>query len=89
MKTIVNRTRRPLKIQLQGGKVLHLGPGKTGQVSDQTTERVSFRKLVKDGDIEVQGEGEATMDPSGASQTLSESTHGHHQTTVVHPKGNR
>ena len=89
MKTIRNRTMRPLKIQLPGGKVLHLGPGKTGQVSDQTTERPSFMKLVKDGDIEVQGEGGATIDQAGMSSTPSESTHGHQPTTVVHPKGNR
>ena len=89
MKTIRNRTRRPLKIQLQAGKVLHLGPGKTGQVSDQTTERPSFIKLLKDGDIEVQGEGEAAMDQSGRPTSPGESTHGHNPTTAVHPKGNR
>ncbi len=89
MKTIRNRTIRPLKIQLPGGKVLHLGPGKTGQVSDQTTERPSFIKLVKAGDVEVQGEGEATIEQSGGSALPDESTHGHHPTTVVHPKGNR
>ena len=89
MKTIVNRTRRPLKIQLFGGKVLHLGPGRTGQVADQTTERDSFKKLVKAGDIEVLGEGEVAVDQGGPSSTPNESTHGHHPKTVVHPKGNR
>jgi hypothetical protein len=89
MKTIVNRTRRPLKIQLVGSKVLHLGPGKTGQVADQATERDSFQKLVASGDIEVLGEGEAATQQAGSSAVPNESTHGHQPTTVVHPKGNR
>ena len=89
MRTIVNRTRRPLKIQLHGGKVLHLGPGKTGQVSDPTVERDSFRKLVDAGDIELLGEGETTSQQAGSSAVPGGSTHGHQPTTGVRPKGNR
>jgi hypothetical protein len=89
MRTIVNRTRRPLKIQLPGGKVLHLGPGKTGQVADPTIERESFRKRVDAGEIEVLGDGETATQQAGSPAIPGESTHGHQPTTVVHPKGNR
>ena len=89
MRTIVNRTRRPLKIQLQGGKVLHLGPGKTGQVSDPTVERDSFRKLVDAGEVEVLGEGETASQQGGSSTVPGESTQGHQPSTGVRPKGNR
>lgn len=89
MKTVVNRSRTPIKIHLPGGKTLHLGPGKTGQVSDAACARPSFEKLVKNGEIEVVGEGEAGMSSAEGSPNVQESTHGHHPTTVVMPKGNR
>jgi len=89
MKTVVNRSRTPIKIHLPGGKTLHLGPGRTGQVSDAACERPSFVKLVKAGEIEVVGEGEAAASISEASPHVQESTHGHHPKTVVMPKGDR
>lgn len=57
MKTILNKTRKPIKIRLPGGKLLHLGPAKTGQVSDQASELPSFQKLLKKKQIEILGEG--------------------------------
>jgi hypothetical protein len=89
MKTVVNRGRTPIKIHLPGGKTLHLGPGKTGQVSDAACERPAFVKLVKSGEIEVVGEGEAGVSSAEGTPSVQESTHGHHPTTVVMPKGNR
>jgi hypothetical protein len=88
MKTIRNKTHRPIKIRLPGGKLLHLGPAKTGQVSDQASELASFRKHVEDGEIEILGEGESGS-ATGSNQVVQESTHGHAQPTVVLPKGNR
>ena len=38
MKTILNKTMRPIKVPLSGGKVLYLGPSRTGQVADRATE---------------------------------------------------
>jgi hypothetical protein len=89
MKTIKNLTSRPLKIRLGGGKTLHLGPWKTGQVSDAAAADASVRKLVDGGEVEIVGEGAAAAgEPSGPSG-VQESTHGHRQSTVVRPKGNR
>lgn len=88
MKLVRNRTRRPLKIRLPGGKVLHLGPLKTGQVADDAVDQRSIRELLEADEIEIVGEGqvETAADTAPSPRT---STHGHHQPTVVMPKGNR
>ena len=54
LKTIVNKTRKPLRIQLHGGKTLHLGPGKTGQIADDAADEPSVKRLVKAKEIEIQ-----------------------------------
>ncbi len=89
MKTVVNKTRKPLKIHLPGGKTLHLGPMKCGQISDQAAEEDSVRKLVKAGEIDILGEGAQAPAAGGAAGSVHEATHGHPPTTVVLPKGNR
>jgi len=89
MKEIVNKTTRPVRVPLPGGKFLHLSPAKTGQVSDQATQLPSFRKLLDDGTIELVGDGSRSVDGSQGSGPHHSSTHGHPPTTVVHPKGNR
>ena len=39
MKTIINKTGRPLKITLSQGRVLRLGPRKEGQIATPDAER--------------------------------------------------
>ena len=89
MKQIVNKTQRPIRVPLPGGKSLFLGPAKAGQVSDQAVQAPSFQKLVKSGTIELVGEGNRSMEGSQGPATPGTSTQGHKQTTVVMPKGNR
>ena len=89
MLTIRNKTVRPIQVHAFGGKTLHLGPGKTGEVSDQTSEMPSFRKLVDDGVIEIVGGPGQASERGAAENAPHESTHGHPQPTVVMPKGNR
>ena len=89
MKNITNKTPRPIKIPLSGGKFLHLGPLKTGQISEADAERPALKRLVKAGEIEILGEGEH---PAGGPDRVGpphESTHGHPQSTLIRPKGNR
>ena len=89
MKTIQNKTARPLRLSLPGGKTLHLGPGKTGQISDKALERESTRKLLDAGEIEiVSGDGPVPATEDGAGGAHG-STHGHRQTRGVMPKGDR
>ncbi len=90
MKTIVNKTHKPLRIQLHGGKVLHLGPARTGQISDEASQEPAIQRLVKAGEIEIQGEGAQHPGAAGEQGAAHEAPHGgHHPTTVVLPKGDR
>ncbi len=89
MKTVQNKTRRPLRVPLPRGKSLHLGPGKTGQVSAEATDHPAFKKLVEAGELEVLGDGATATGRAGATPGGQESTHGHPQTKIVMPKGNR
>ncbi|MGH7412452.1 MAG: hypothetical protein ACREJ6_15530 [Candidatus Methylomirabilis sp.] len=89
MKTIVNKTRRPLKIRLPGGKTLHLGPLRSGQISDHAVDDDTIQRLVKAGEIEIAGEAGPGHAAGGSVGSVPEATHGHPPTTVVLPKGNR
>jgi len=89
MKTIRNKTAAPLRIPLPGGKTLHLAPAKTGQVADKAVEHPGMRKLLEDGKIEIIGEGASGQRATAEGSTVPTSTHGHHPTTVVMPKGDR
>ena len=53
MKTIVNKTRRPLKIKLAQGRVLRLGPAKEGQIATHDVERESVQKMIEAGEVDV------------------------------------
>ena len=47
MKTILNKTRRPLKIQLARGRVLRLGPDKEGQIATNDAEQETLQKMIE------------------------------------------
>ena len=89
MKEIRNKTQAPLRIPLPGGKVLHLGPNKTGQIADHAATAPGIVKLVKGGQIEIIGEGEHVSGAAEKGHASPQSTHGHAPTSVVRPKGDR
>lgn len=89
MLTIRNKTLQPLRLHLPGGKVLHLGVAKTGQVSDDAREEASFKALLEAGKIEIVGESHHPMGGGGSGNAPHASTHGHGPTSVVRPKGDR
>lgn len=78
MKTVVNKTRAPLRVPLPRGKSLHLGPNKSGQIADGAEEHAAVKKLVKAGKIEIFDGGAA---PTGVGDAPApaphEATHGH------------
>jgi len=74
MRTIRNCTAKPLKVRLRGGKVLHLGPGKTGQISDPDLERPAVKKMIEAGEIEALGTDQHP-DEIGGDSPPPESTH--------------
>jgi hypothetical protein len=53
MTAVSNKTQQPLSVPLPGGKTLHLGPGKTGQISAKAAEDLRLKKLVDAGKIEL------------------------------------
>lgn len=94
MKTVVNKTRRPLRVPLPGGKVLHLGPSKTGQIADGAAEHAALRRMIEAGEIVIQGEGGADAGAEGGGgapgdAVLGDSTHGKQKSSVMHRRGNR
>ncbi len=54
---ILNKTKRPLRIPLPGGKQLHLGPGKTGQISPKSADHPALKQLIDQGEVELVGGG--------------------------------
>lgn len=89
MKTIVNKTHRPIQVPLPGGKVLHLGPAKTGQVAANALDHAPFARLVEDGTLALQGEGGPPPVEHGDGPAAHESTHGHHPPTSTRARGDR
>ena len=67
MKSIANKTQKPLSVPLPRGKTLHLGPGKTGQISSEAAEHPPLAKLVHAGEIEVFDDGPASTGEPGAA----------------------
>jgi len=54
---ITNKTTKPIKGPLPGGKKLFLAPGKTGQVTPRALEHPPLVKLIEAGDLESTGGG--------------------------------
>ncbi len=59
MKTIKNKTNRPIRVPLPRGKFLHLGPTKSGQITTEAVEYAGLKKLVEAGEIEILEDGAA------------------------------
>ena len=89
MKTIVNTTPSPVRVPLPRGKVLHLGPLKSGQVSHKDLDHEPLKKLIESGQIEVQGDGPGVEATHEHSRGPSVRTRGHHPATVSPVKGDR
>jgi hypothetical protein len=90
VKTIRNKTFKPLKITFSGGKVLHLGPGRSGQVPDSALEQKSIQALVKAATIEILDAGPSHV--AGADTTSGgphEVTRGHRPAMTGPTKGQR
>jgi hypothetical protein len=78
VKTISNKTHRPLSVPLPRGKVLHLGPGRTGQIASEAAEHPPLKRLVEAGEIEILGEGHVGPAAGGAAGKVTRSeVHGH------------
>ncbi len=89
MKTIENKSHRPIKVPLPQGKFLHLGPGKKGQVADHAEEHPGFKLLLESGDIAIIEVGGRPVGPSDGEGSVHPSPHGHAPRTSVSTRGDR
>ncbi len=60
---IINKTKRPLRIPLPGGKKLHLNPGGKGQIAAAAADHPPLKELVDAGEVELVNTGRSR--PSG------------------------
>ncbi len=88
MRTVLNKTHRPLRIRLSKG-VLHLGPGKEGQISNADEERESVQKLVSAGEIEVLGQGSSSGTGGAAGVPGRRKMRGHRPGHSLKRQGDR
>ena len=78
IQTVINKTRRPIKISLPRGKTLYLGPSGQGQVHDDTLERPAFKKLIESGDVELLAEGgSSSTTADGGTSNVRQTSQGH------------
>jgi hypothetical protein len=89
MKTIRNTTTGPLRVPLPRGKVLHLGPRKTGEIATAAADHPPLKKLVEEGKIEILGEGEHHHQGQAQGPSGQISSHGHAGGVTTHHRGER
>ena len=89
MTVIRNTTRAPLRVPLGGGRVLHLGPGKSGSVADDAPQRAAIARMIKARKLEVVGTEDAPVGAVAGGGTPREFAHGHAHAMRIFPKGNR
>lgn len=53
MKTVTNKTKKPLRVSLPGGKTLFLGVAQRAPLRDDALNHPAVKKLLEAGDIEV------------------------------------
>jgi len=70
MAAVTNKTGKPLGVPLPRGRILHLGPRKSGQISSHDLEHPAVKKLVDAGAIEIDTEA------FGSSSGYGGGTHG-------------
>ena len=53
MKTVTNKTKKPLRLNLPGGKTLFLGVTQRAPLRDDALDHPAVKKLLEEGAIEV------------------------------------
>jgi len=89
MATIKNKTKRPLRVPLPQGKTLHLGPGKSGQVTAKALQHAPLAKLVEAGDLEIEDEGKGSLGGAHGGQAGLSASEGHEAGGGIHHGGDR
>jgi len=87
LKSIQNKTHRPLRIHLPQGKTMHLGPNQTGQISPHAVDHPPIVKLVEAGEIEIFDAADPAL--STKQGPIPSSRQGHPAVTGRHTTGDR
>ena len=87
--TVRNKTPKPLSVPLPRGKVLHLGPLKSGQIASNDTEHPGVKALVESGALEIVGTGPGQAAGGGAETRGRPSTEAHTSGTGTRRSGDR
>ncbi|TNF73788.1 MAG: hypothetical protein EP299_07735 [Acidobacteria bacterium] len=62
MKIVTNKTNEPIRVPLPRGKVLHLGPHKSGKIDHHDADHPPLKRLIEDKSIEVEDDRPAGAD---------------------------
>lgn len=89
MKTITNKTRKPLRIRLPGDKTLFLGATKHAEVRDEALEHPPVKKLIEAGDIDVFDGGPRHSRRGDGSVSHNHGSEGHSPGRVSLKSGDR
>lgn len=65
--TVTNTTHKPLSVPLPRGKVLHLGPGKSGEIASNAMDHPPLKALIASGALEVAGQGSRPASAPGGA----------------------
>jgi hypothetical protein len=88
MKTIKNKTNRPLRVPLPRGKTVHLGPAKSGQITSEAAEYAGLKKMIEAGDLELFDE-ESGPEGAGGAGLRGHAAQGHGAGGVNRRSGDR
>ena len=89
MATITNKTFKPLSVSLPGGKKLHLGPLKSGEISPKAVDHPAVQKLVEAGEIEIEDSRQSPRHSGGGGGSAKTSSGGQGHGTGIRKTGDR
>ncbi|MBK7152446.1 MAG: hypothetical protein IPL19_32585 [Sandaracinaceae bacterium] len=70
MKSLLNKTPKPMRLSLPGGKTLFLGGTRQANVREDALEHPPIKKLIEAGTLEVV-EGASTKRAASSNQALA------------------
>ena len=86
---VINKTRRPLRVPLPGGKTLFLAPGGTGQATLKAKEHPPLMALVEAGDVEFDEESRSKRAAGGHRGAGTIRSEGHETGGGIRKSGDR
>jgi hypothetical protein len=89
MKVIRNTTQAPLAIPLGAGRLLHLGPGQSGNVADDAPKAPAIARMIKARKLKLVGAEDGSVETVATGGAPREFAQGHGHAAHVFPKGNR